>query len=63
MHDRLKQCSIKVQKLMAREGGEDLVEYALVASLLSLAATALLGTLATSIDGAFDAIAATIKGG
>lgn len=63
MHNRMMLCSIKVQNLMARQDGQDLVEYALVASLLSLAATALLGTLATSIDGAFNAIATTIKGG
>ena len=63
MHDRMMQCYIKVQNLMAREDGQDLVEYALVASLLSLAATAAMGTLATSINGAFTAIATTLKGG
>jgi Flp pilus assembly pilin Flp len=36
------------------------VEYALVASLLSLAATAAMGSLANSINGAFTAIASKL---
>jgi pilus assembly protein Flp/PilA len=63
MHNRMMRYYIKVQNLMAREDGQDLVEYALVASLLSLAATAAMGTLATSINGAFNAIANTLKVG
>jgi pilus assembly protein Flp/PilA len=47
---------IKVQDLMTREDGQDLVEYALIVSLLSLAAVASLGTLATAVTGAFTAI-------
>jgi len=51
---------IKVQDLMTREDGQDLVEYALVVSLLSLAATAAMGSLATAINGAFNAIGTTL---
>jgi Flp pilus assembly pilin Flp len=42
MHDMLMKLYIKVEDLMTREDGQDLVEYALVVSLLSLAATAAL---------------------
>jgi pilus assembly protein Flp/PilA len=39
-----------------REDGQDLVEYALIAALLSLAAVASMTTLAGSIKGVFDTI-------
>jgi pilus assembly protein Flp/PilA len=51
---------IKVQDLMTREDGQDLVEYALVVSLLSLAATAAMGSMATAIIGAFGAITSAL---
>ena len=60
MHDTLLKFYIKVQDLMTREDGQDLVEYALVVSLLSLAATAAMGSLATAINGAFNAIGTTL---
>ena len=60
MHDKMLQFYIKVQDLMTREDGQDLVEYALVASLLSLAATAAMGSLASAINGAFAAIGAKL---
>ena len=60
MHDKMLQFYIKVQDLMTREDGQDLVEYALVASLLSLAATAAMGSLASAITGAFAAIGAKL---
>ena len=63
MHDKMLQFYIKLQDLMTREGGQDLVEYALVASLLSLAATAAMGSLASSINGAFAAIGAKLNVG
>lgn len=56
MHDMFLKIYIKVQDLMTREDGQDLVEYALVVSLLSLAATAAMGSLASAINGAFTAI-------
>jgi pilus assembly protein Flp/PilA len=47
---------IKMQNLMAREEGQDLIEYALVVALLAFAATAGMGTLASNINAAFTAI-------
>lgn len=38
------------------ESGQDLVEYALVAALIALGATATMTTLGTAINGAFTAI-------
>ena len=40
--------------------GQDLVEYALVVALIAFAATAGMGSLATSINGAFSNIAAKL---
>lgn len=60
MHDKVFRIYVKVQDLMTGEGGQDLVEYALVASLLSLAATAAMGSLASAINGAFNAIASKL---
>ena len=60
MNDTMLKFYIKVQDLMTREDGQDLVEYALVVSLLSLAATAAMGSLATAINGAFNAIGSTL---
>ena len=60
MRDRMVQFYIRMRSLLTREDGQDLVEYALVASLLSLAATAAMGTLAGAINGAFNAIASKL---
>ena len=62
MHDTLLKFYVKWQDLMTREDGQDLVEYALVVSLLSLAATAAMGSLAAAINGAFGAIGTTLSG-
>ncbi len=45
-----------VSAFIADESGQDLIEYALVASLIGLAAVATLKTLATSITGVFTSI-------
>jgi pilus assembly protein Flp/PilA len=42
--------------LTTREGGQDLVEYALLVSLIAIAAVAGLHTLATKIVGVFTSI-------
>ena len=42
--------------LLQDESGQDLIEYALVAALLGLGATATMTTLATTISGAFTTI-------
>jgi pilus assembly protein Flp/PilA len=53
MHDTMLKLYIKMQNLMAREDGQDLVEYALVVALLALAATTGMKALATDINLAF----------
>jgi pilus assembly protein Flp/PilA len=62
MHDTLLKIYIKVEDLMTREEGQDLVEYALVVSLLSLAATAAMSTMANAIIAAFTAIGTKLTG-
>ena len=47
---------LKCQDLMNREEGQDLVEYALVIALVSVAAVTSLGTLANKIVNTFGAI-------
>jgi pilus assembly protein Flp/PilA len=48
-------------RLWKEEEGQDLTEYALLLVLLSLAAIASLGTLATAINGAFSSAAANLS--
>jgi len=48
---------LKLQDLMNREEGQDLVEYALVIALISVAAIASLQVLATAITKVFNGIA------
>jgi Flp pilus assembly pilin Flp len=50
----------KLQSLAAHEEGQDLVEYALVIVLVSIACVASLGTLAHKITGVFSAISADL---
>jgi pilus assembly protein Flp/PilA len=45
-----------MQNLIAREEGQDLIEYALLCALIALAATVGMGTLASDINNAFGAI-------
>jgi pilus assembly protein Flp/PilA len=61
MQDTMLKLYVKIEGLMTREDGQDLVEYALVASLLSLAATAAMGSLASAINGAFAAIGSKLS--
>jgi pilus assembly protein Flp/PilA len=49
-----------LQNLMAREEGQDLIEYALVVALIAFAATAGMATLATDINSAFINIGTTL---
>jgi len=51
---------IKMQNLMAREDGQDLVEYALVVALLALGATASMSSLATHIGNAYGSISSAL---
>ena len=56
MNTMLLKMYLKLQDLMNREEGQDLVEYALVIALVSIAAVASLGTLATKIVAVFTTI-------
>ena len=53
MKDLFLKMSVKVQCLMLREEGQDLIEYALVVALIAFAATAGMSSLATGINTAF----------
>ena len=52
MKDKLLKLSVMLQ-ILKDESGQDLIEYALVVALIAFAATAGMGTLATSINLAF----------
>jgi pilus assembly protein Flp/PilA len=50
---------VKLQNLLNREEGQDLVEYALVVAIIALGATASMKALAASISTAFASISTT----
>ena len=52
---------VKMQTLMNREEGQDLVEYALVVALVAFGATAALKTLGTGLNTAFSQISSTLS--
>jgi pilus assembly protein Flp/PilA len=49
-----------LQNLMAREEGQDLIEYALVIAMIAFAATAAMGTLANDINNTFIGIGSVL---
>ena len=55
MKDALLKLHAKMQ-IFKQDNGQDLIEYALVAALIALAATAGMGTVATAINTAFSNI-------
>jgi len=50
---------IKLQNLLNREEGQDLVEYALVVAIIALGATAAMSSLAKAISNSFATISTT----
>jgi pilus assembly protein Flp/PilA len=60
MKDQLWKFSVKIQNVLKREEGQDLIEYALVVALVAFAATAGMKSLATGINTAFGNIANTL---
>jgi pilus assembly protein Flp/PilA len=60
MKDTMLKIYIKIQNLMAREEGQDLVEYALVVALLALAATVGITAVGTALQAAFTNISTTL---
>jgi len=61
MKDTFLKLSVKVQSLMMREEGQDLIEYALVVALIAFAATAGMKSLANGINGAFTGISTMLN--
>jgi pilus assembly protein Flp/PilA len=62
MKNTMLQFYIKLQDVLNNEDGQDLIEYALLASLLAVAAIATLGPLATAVNGAFTAATTALTG-
>jgi pilus assembly protein Flp/PilA len=56
MKNNLLLLSIKLQNLINREEGQDLIEYALVVAIIALAAVTSMHTLANNINNAFGTI-------
>jgi Flp pilus assembly pilin Flp len=56
MNDLFVKLYVKSQELLSREEGQDLVEYALIAALISVALAATLPKLATAIEGTFTSV-------
>ena len=65
MKDTFLKLYIKLQvikdALMKEESGQDLVEYALVVSLIALGATASMSALATSLSTAFSKVGSKLS--
>jgi pilus assembly protein Flp/PilA len=57
MNNTLIKLYVMFQNLMNREEGQDLVEYALIIALVSIALVVSLGSLTTAITGVFNTIA------
>jgi pilus assembly protein Flp/PilA len=53
MNNALLKLYVKMQSLMVREEGQDLVEYALILSLIAVVLVAALSTLETKISTVF----------
>jgi pilus assembly protein Flp/PilA len=51
---------VKSQELLSNEEGQDLVEYALIISLVSVAAVVFLPALATAVSATFTAVEASL---
>lgn len=60
MDTLLVQMYIKMQTLICREEGQDLVEYALVVALIAFGAVLAMGALASEINSAFQDISSDL---
>jgi pilus assembly protein Flp/PilA len=60
MKDTQLKLYIMIQNLISQDEGQDLVEYALIVALLSLAAVAGMQSLAAGINGAFSNVTNTL---
>ncbi len=62
MNDAMLKLYIKIQNLMSRDDGQDLVEYALVVALIALGATVAMTSVGTAVKGVFTNIGTAISG-
>jgi pilus assembly protein Flp/PilA len=62
MNNTMLKLYVKMQNLLRNEEGQDLIEYALLASLLAVGAVAVMGPLATAVNGSFTAATTAITG-
>jgi len=60
MNNALLKLHVNVQCLMAQDEGQDMVEYAMVAALVALGATAAMKGFATSLSTAFSTVGFTV---
>jgi pilus assembly protein Flp/PilA len=60
MNNALLKLYVKMQSLMVREEGQDLVEYALIISLIAVVLVASLSSLETKISTVFSTIGADL---
>jgi pilus assembly protein Flp/PilA len=60
MKETMLKLSVKLQTLMMREEGQDLIEYALVVALIAFAAVTSMKTLATDINNVFLGIGSSL---
>lgn len=60
MTDKLIQLYVSARIRLAKDDGQDLIEYALVVALIAFAATAGMGTVATGINDSFSKIASKV---
>ena len=61
MKETLLKLSVKLQTLMLREEGQDLIEYAMVVALIAFAATAGMQAAAGGVNTVFTTIGAVIR--
>ena len=60
MNNMLLSLYVKLQNLMNREEGQDLVEYALLLSLIALVCIGAINTVATQVKAIFNSIASNL---
>lgn len=61
MNDYLLRLLVKLQTSLMQEEGQDLVEYALVVGLISIAAVGTLKGVATAVNGVLTSITGTLN--
>jgi len=62
MNTMLLKMYVRLQELLSREEGQDLIEYALIAALIALAATTAMKSVGTQISSVFSSISTDLAG-